>query len=129
MGIKTNVTACMSVNQAVLAAKAGGTYTSLFMNRIGDIGHDPVDVIKDTVNIFKQYNFKSKIIIGSIRLLMDINRAALTGADVITVPPQFFHDMTKHPRTDYTLNEFSEFWENYKKEQAEKQPSTIPPQQ
>ena len=35
-GIKTNVTACMTLNQTFLAASAGATYVSLFYNRMKD---------------------------------------------------------------------------------------------
>lgn len=37
-GIKTNVTACMTPYQALMAAESGGTYVSLFANRMLD-GH------------------------------------------------------------------------------------------
>ena len=108
--IKTNVTAVMSVNQAILAAMAGATYTSIFMSRIADIGHDPLDVIRKSVEIFDRNRFETKIIIGSIRLMTQINEAASAGAHVITVPYAFFKQLASHPLTDSTINEFLKAW-------------------
>lgn len=112
--IKTNVTACMSVSQAILAAKAGADYASLFYSRIGDMGYNPTRVVEDTVRMFEVSNVKTKIIVGSIRHLMQVIDSALAGAHVLTVPPQFLHQMTRNPKTDETINEFLEAWKAFK---------------
>ena len=113
-GIKTNVTAIMAVNQAMLAAQAGATYASIFYSRINDIGHDGLDVIRQSAALFKQGRFATKIIVGSIRLLTQITDAALAGADIITVPYKFFSRLASHPQTDKTIQEFLEAWESVK---------------
>lgn len=113
-GVKINVTACMSLNQAVMAAKAGATYASIFWARIGDMGYDPFKVVSDTSKLFKQNNFKAKIIVGSIRHLMHINEAMLAGADIVTIPFPFLKMMTQNPQTDKTIDEFLKFWDEYK---------------
>lgn len=114
-GIKTNVTACMSASQAMLAAKAGATYVSLFFGRISDMGYNAYDVVKQSVEMFKQNEFKSKIIIGSIRSVSDIMSATMAGAHVITIPPKFFPKMANHPKTTETIDEFLKFWAEFKK--------------
>lgn len=113
-GIKTNVTACMSVSQAIFAAKAGADYASLFYSRIGDMGYNPTRVVEDTVKMFQASNVKTKIIVGSIRHLMQVIESGLAGAHVLTVPPQFLHQMTKNPKTDESINEFLEAWKSFK---------------
>jgi|TARA_B100001971_G_scaffold103340_1_gene95190 transaldolase len=113
-GIKTNVTACMSPGQAILAAKAGADYASLFYARIGDMGYDATKVVKDSVQLFKESNVKTKIIVGSIRHLMQVIDSALAGAHVLTIPTQFLYLMAKNPKTDETINEFLEHWKSYK---------------
>lgn len=113
-GIKTNVTAVMTVNQAMLAAASGATYASIFYSRINDIGHDGLEVIRQSAALFKQSGFSTKIIVGSIRLLTQITEAALAGADIITVPYKFFRDLACHPQTDKTIQEFLEAWESNK---------------
>ncbi len=113
-GIKTNVTAVMAVNQAMLAASAGATYASIFYSRINDVGHDGLEVIRQSAALFKQSHFSTKIIVGSIRMLTQINESALAGADIITVPYKFFSQMSYHPQTEKTIQEFLEAWENTK---------------
>lgn len=113
-GIKTNVTACMSSAQAILAAKAGADYASLFYSRIGDMGYDPTKVVSDTVRLFEISNVKTKVIVGSIRHLMQIMDSALAGAHILTIPPQFLYLMTKNPKTDESIGEFLEHWKNFK---------------
>jgi transaldolase len=113
-GIKTNVTACMTASQAILAAKVGATYVSIFMGRICDLGYDGTKVIEDTVKIFDKYNFKTEIIVGSIRHLADKDRAALAGAHIITISPKLLRFMATNSKTDETIAEFLEFWEKFK---------------
>lgn len=115
LGIKTNVTCAMSYNQAVLAAKAGATYVSLFYGRIGDLGYDPFIVIKDTADTFRLWNCKSEIISGSMRSLLDVNRSMQAGAHIVTVPPKFLRQMADNPQTEKTVNEFLEAWKSMPK--------------
>jgi transaldolase len=114
-GIKTNVTACMSLNQAVLAAKAGATYVSLFYGRIGDSGYDPYLVLKETVDVFKARGFKSEIIAGSMRSVLDVNKCILAGAHVVTIPFAILKKMAQNTQTDATIAEFLKSWEEFKK--------------
>ena len=112
--IKTNVTACMSLSQAVLAAKAGATYVSIFYSRIGDLGYDARQIIRDTAEIFEKWNYDSEIIVGSIRYIGQIHDSILAGADIVTIPFNFIQQMTKNLQTDATLEEFLKFWQDYK---------------
>ncbi len=112
--IKTNVTAVMTVNQAMLAALAGATYTSIFFARINDIGYDAREVVRQASTLFKQSGFTTQIIVGSIRVMTQINEAALAGADVITVPYKFFNQLATHPQTEKTIQEFLDAWSGIK---------------
>lgn len=115
-GIKTNVTACMSVKQAVIAAKSGATYVSLFWARIADMGYDPKEIVMQTANIFKYYGFKSKIIVGSFRQLSQVNEALMSNAHVLTIPTKILLEMVWNPRTESTIQEFLDTWEKFQKE-------------
>ena len=105
-GIRVNCTACMSFGQAVLASKAGATYVSLFGGRISDEGHDASRVIKMTREWLDLWGYKSKIIVGSIREVINIQDAAVAGAHVITIPPRFMAKMVDHKYTRYTVGQF-----------------------
>lgn len=109
-GIDVNLTACMSPDQVLLAAKAGATYASIFMGRVGDMGYDAEVVIENASNLIEGY--ETEIIIGSVRKAYDIQRAFLSGAQIVTVPPQYFEKLINNPRTDSSIDEFLEFWKD-----------------
>jgi transaldolase len=111
-GVHTNVTCLMSYNQAYLAALAGATYVSLFSGRIRDMGYNVDPVIQETRNILDREKLESKIIVGSIRHMMDVNEALQNGAHIVTVPPAILRKMLWNPRTDETIREFNTAWAN-----------------
>ena len=105
-GIKINVTAMMSFGQVVLAAKAGATYASIFGGRVADEGHDAPKLIQMAVEWLERWGYKTKIIVGSIRGVIDIQNAAVAGAHIITIPPQFLPKMVDHKYTRETVRGF-----------------------
>ena len=114
-GLYTNVTLVFSVNQAILAAKAGATYVSPFIGRLDDIGHDGMNIIRDIKQIFTNYQYKTKVLVASIRHPLHVIDAAKAGADVVTLPPQILGKMISHPLTDKGLSAFLNDWEKVKK--------------
>jgi len=107
-GIAVNATAILSFNQAILAAKAGATYVSIFAGRVADEGNDPSIVIRNVRTWLTGWDNPSRIIVGSIRTVMDIQSAALAGAHIITIPPQFLPKMVDHKYTRETVKQFNE---------------------
>jgi transaldolase len=113
-GVKTNVTAIMATNQAILAALSGASYASIFYGRVSDMGYDPVQVIRETSALYKELNISTKLIVGSIRTILDINKAFLAGADIVTVPFPILKKMTQNPKTEETIKEFNSIWKGMK---------------
>ncbi len=109
-GIKTNVTCLMAMNQAYLAALAGATYVSIFSGRVRDMGYDVRPVIASTREILEREDLESKIIVGSMRHLMDVNEALEAGAHIPTVTPPILRKMVWNPRTIETIAEFNTAW-------------------
>ena len=107
-GIKVNVTACLSLGQVILGAKAGATYISIFAGRVSDEGHDASKLIRQAVEWLKEWNYSSKIIVGSIREAINLQDAALAGAHVITAPPQFLDKFIDHHYSRATVRGFNE---------------------
>lgn len=105
-GIAVNSTAILSFNQAILAAKAGAAYVSIFAGRIADEGNDPAIVIRNVRNWLDAWGYTAKIIVGSIRAVIDIQAAALAGAHIVTIPPQFLPKMVDHKYTRDTVAQF-----------------------
>jgi len=113
--IKTNVTLVFSVNQAILAAKAGATYVSPFIGRLDDIGHDGMQIVRDMVTIFAIYHFKTEIIVASVRHPLHVIEAAKAGAHVATIPFNVIEKMFTHPLTDAGLSKFMSDWKKVPK--------------
>ncbi len=112
MGIKTNVTLVFSAVQALLAAKAGATMVSPFVGRLDDIGSDGMQLIADIVQMYQNYDFKSEVLVASVRSPMHIQQAAMLGADIATIPYKVMQQMTGHPLTTNGINSFLSDWNN-----------------
>jgi transaldolase len=108
--IKTNVTLCFSPSQALLAAKAGATYISPFVGRLDDISHDGMELISQIVQIYKNYDYKTQVLVASIRHPLHLVDAALMGADVCTMPFSVIDRLFNHPLTDVGLEKFLNDW-------------------
>jgi transaldolase len=109
-GKMVNVTLCFSVNQAILAAKAGATFISPFVGRLDDINLEGTDLIADIRQVYDNYDFKTQILAASIRSVNHISQCALIGADVVTAPPNVIKAMASHPLTDKGLDQFMKDW-------------------
>ncbi|WP_137699552.1 fructose-6-phosphate aldolase [Marimonas lutisalis] len=110
-GHMVNVTLCFSINQAILAAKAGATFISPFIGRLDDINLDGMDLIADIRQVYDNYGFETEILAASIRSVNHIAESARIGADVITAPPGVIKAMVNHPLTDKGLATFLADWE------------------
>jgi transaldolase len=114
-GINTNVTLVFSSNQAILAAKAGASYVSPFIGRLDDIGNEGMILIKEIMQIFRNYQFKAEVLVASIRHPIHVIEAGTIGADIVTLPPEILGKMLGHPLTDKGLALFLSDWEKAKK--------------
>ena len=110
-GIKTNVTLVFSQNQVLIAAKAGASYISPFIGRLMDNGQNEIDMLWESMEILRAYDFKSEIIVASIRNARHVIEAAKMGAHIATIPFAVLEKMFKHPNTDKGLDDFLADWE------------------
>ena len=108
--IKTNLTLCFSVNQALLGALVGATYVSPFVGRLDDIGHQGMEVVAEAVEIFHRYALSTQVIAASLRHPLHIIAAAKAGAHIATVPYNVLMQMIRHPLTDIGITRFAEDW-------------------
>ena len=114
-GVRTNVTLVFSANQALLAAKAGASFVSPFIGRLDDIGQDGMQIIEEIMDIYTNYDFKTEVIVASIRHPIHVIQAARIGADIATVPPNVIRKMVKHSLTDAGIDKFLKDWKKIKK--------------
>jgi transaldolase len=114
-GIKTNVTLCFSAVQALLAAKAGATYISPFVGRLDDVSEDGMQLIEQIVEIYSNYQFKTQVLVASVRHPIHVLQSARLGADVATIPYKVIEQLAQHPLTDKGLKQFLADWEKVPK--------------
>ncbi|MEM1073915.1 MAG: fructose-6-phosphate aldolase [Pseudomonadota bacterium] len=109
-GKMVNVTLCFSANQALLAAKAGASFISPFIGRLDDMNIDGTELIADIRAVYDNYGFETEILAASIRSVNHVQQVALTGADVMTAPPDVIKKLASHPLTDKGLEQFMADW-------------------
>jgi len=110
-GIPTNITLVFSPNQAILAGKIGASYVSPFVGRLDDIGEKGMELVSNTLTIYRNYGFKTQVIVASIRHPEHVLEAALMGAHIATIPYSVIKKLASHPLTDIGLERFLKDWE------------------
>ena len=110
-GIRVNVTLCFSAAQALLAAKAGATFVSPFVGRLDDVGTNGMELIREIVEIYDNYQFATEVLVASCRHPIHIVTAARMGADICTCPPAVIDQLFNHPLTSIGLEKFLKDWE------------------
>jgi transaldolase len=111
-GTRVNVTLVFSATQAWFAAKVGATYVSPFVGRLDDIGTTGMNLVREIVDVFDNFEYPTEVLVASVRHPIHIVEAARMGADVVTVPPAIIEHCFKHPLTDIGLERFLKDWEN-----------------
>jgi transaldolase len=109
-GVRTNVTLVFSANQALLAAKAGATFISVFVGRVDDIGGSGIDTVAECAAVLRPYEFTSQVLAASIRSPLHVTQAALAGADICTMPFKILGQMFQHSLTDIGIERFLSDW-------------------
>src|SRR5512146_2091291 len=109
-GIKVNMTLCFSPTQALLAAKAGAWCVSPFIGRLDDISSNGMELIRQIVTIYKNYDFKTFVLVASVRHPQHVVEAALAGGHICTMPFSIFQQLVKHPLTDLGVKKFLADW-------------------
>jgi len=114
-GISTNVTLVFSATQALLAAKAGATYVSPFIGRLDDVSFEGMQLIEQILAIYRNYSFQTEVIVASVRNPVHVLQAAMTGADIATIPFGVVLQLFNHPLTDAGIARFLKDWEKVPK--------------
>ncbi|MCC2640641.1 MAG: talC [Nitrospira sp.] len=110
-GIRVNVTLCFSPTQALLAAKAGAWCVSPFIGRLDDVSSDGMELIRQIVTIYDNYDYKTQVLVASVRHPQHVVEAALAGGHISTMPYSVFQQLVKHPLTDIGLKKFLADWD------------------
>ena len=114
-GIRTNVTLCFSPTQALVAAKAGAYFISPFIGRLDDVSTNGMELIRQIVTIYRNYQFDTQVLVASVRHPLHVVEAAMIGADICTIPFKVIEQLIRHPLTDIGLQKFLEDWNKSQK--------------
>lgn len=109
-GVRINLTMCASQNQALLACKGGAAYVSIIVGRIDAVGVNGMEIVRDTAAMIARYDFKSEIIVGSVRTPLHVLQAMEAGAHVVTLPYKVFDQLFDNPLTDSGIAQFEKDW-------------------
>ena len=109
--IRVNVTLCFSATQALLAAKVGASYISPFVGRLDDIATSGMELIRQIVTIYENYDYQTEVLVASVRHPIHVVEAGQIGAHVCTCPAAVIESLFKHPLTDIGLERFLKDWE------------------
>ncbi|MDR3589691.1 MAG: fructose-6-phosphate aldolase [Negativicutes bacterium] len=109
-GIKSNVTLVFSVNQALLAARAGAAFVSPFVGRLDDIGQDGIGLVREITDVFAIHGIDTEVIAASIRQPLHVTQSAQAGAHIATIPYKVLYSLLAHPLTDAGIKRFLEDW-------------------
>lgn len=109
-GIKTLMTLIFSPSQGLLAAKAGADYVLPFVGRLDNTGQRGMNLVEDLTKIFKTYDFKTKVLVVSIKHPLHIAEAVRAGASAVAAPFDVLRKMAEHPLTTEGIKTFSEDW-------------------
>jgi transaldolase len=119
-GHAVNVTLVFSPTQALIAAKVGAAYVSPFVGRLDDIATDGMDLVRQIIEMYRHYAFRTQVLVASVRHPMHIVEAARMGADVCTCPASVIEACFKHPLTDLGLEKFLTDWKKSQEARAAK---------
>src|SRR6185436_12541040 len=110
-GTRVNVTLVFSTAQALLAAKAGATFVSPFVGRLDDVATNGMELIREIVDIYDNYEFGTEVLVASCRHPIHIVEAARMGANICTCPAAVIDQLFNHPLTNIGLEKFLKDWE------------------
>jgi transaldolase len=114
-GTRVNMTLVFSANQALLAAKVGAAYVSPFIGRLDDQGQEGMALVEEIVEIYRNYHYKTEVLVASVRHPVHVLEAARIGADIATMPMAVMEKLVQHPLTDLGLARFLKDWEKVPK--------------
>ncbi len=91
--IQTNISCC-SIAQALLAANAGATYISVPADY--NISVDGISLIEEICDIYKKFEFKTQILLTSIKTPEQVEQAIRIGVHAVAIPSSPIWELYQH---------------------------------
>ncbi len=109
--IRVNLTLVFSAAQALQAARLGATYASVFIGWKEANGEEVSHMVREIVQMYRNYTFKTEVLVAAVRNARQIVEAGLVGADIVTAGLDVYKDAFDHPYTAKGLNLFASNWD------------------
>jgi transaldolase len=110
-GIRVNLTLVFSSFQALQAARLGATFVSPFVGWKEANGEEISQMVQEIVTIYRNYHFKTEVLVAAVRNARQIVEAAVAGADIVTAAFDVFKEAFDNPYTGMGLKRFSDSWD------------------
>ena len=110
-GIRVNLTLVFSAAQALQAARLGATYVSPFIGWKEANGEEVSRMVAEIVRIYRNYEYKTQVLVAAVRNGRQIVESALAGADIVTAGFDVYKDSFDHPYTAKGLKLFADNWD------------------
>ena len=108
---KANLKKICDIVKGPVSGEVTATDFAGMMREGHDIATSGMELIREIVTIYDNYNFKTEVLVASCRHPIHIVEAAKMGADICTCPPPVIDMLYNHPLTNIGLEKFLKDWE------------------
>ena len=109
-GINVTATAVYDLMQAYMALEAKADYIAPYVNRIGNLGADPFELINELSNRIIMDGYESKIVAASFKGVQQVKDALNNGAQAVTAPVEVLKQIFANPNIEKAVNDFNQDW-------------------
>ncbi|MEE0967205.1 MAG: fructose-6-phosphate aldolase [Bacilli bacterium] len=109
-GVNVTATAVYDLMQAYMALAAGADYIAPYVNRIGNLGADPMDLIYELSNKIISDGYDCKILAASFKGVQQVKDAINNGSQAITAPVDVLKAIFKNPNIEKAVDDFNSDW-------------------
>lgn len=109
-GINVTATAIYDLMQAYIALAAGADYIAPYVNRIGNLGADPLKLINELSNRIIMDNYDCKILAASFKGVQQVRDSINNGTQAVTVPLAILKQIFANPSIEKAVDDFNQDW-------------------
>lgn len=109
-GVKLTATAVYDLMQAYMALAAEADYIAPYVNRIGNLGADPMDLISNLSDRIAVDGYNTKIVAASFKGVQQVRDSFNYGAHAITAPVAVLKQIFANPNIEKAVDDFNKDW-------------------
>ena len=109
-GVKVTATAVYDLMQSYMALAAEADYIAPYVNRIGNLGADPMDLISNLSDRIAVDGYNTKIVAASFKGVQQVRDSFNYGAHAITAPVAVLKQIFANPNIEKAVDDFNKDW-------------------